>query len=913
MSSKGDLDAVILPLRANTKTMSARNKGGWSTKTKENERIHSRRRVKGNASFAASSSSLPDENDDSDEARDPQHDRREGEGRGKGRGTPGRQRRGDGREPSSVGKLSALVLENSAPDATVMAEAVNGLDEAENFGGAMDGGEDVYEDLDGDHGLVDVGCPSWDLLNQDSFGFNLLGSQGSLSFDTSDHHHNYAEGDVIVDDEKNFVDHVKSSIVPDKEQRSRGKSIDDNLSPAITASLDADNAFSGEDAPTVVDWEAVVAATTSTPTVRKGGNRHTQRHHQQNHHPRHGKTKGREAATIDHNWKPQISPMRQGHYQQHHLVVHPRQHYQNVSAMNQSSSYHPIVQRHSSSPSYFVDLTPPLPHHYYHSHHHPHHHHHHHPSLRESRSDITPHSHCHNNSNSKNDPIELREDGISTARMGHVCNNFEIDANVINEPASSSIDGSDNRIRDCDRRSKKRKQDRSSAITLSQAMPSIDEKRNPPSTIRRQQNNSSTRDDGGVASAVPYTQFVPSTDSGCGSGAPVDTIHSAFLPPVPMTQRQQLPSSSTPMMVSYRNGTSPSSQLKSATMPPPCRDVYITTNAPSSSAATTGMNGKAPPCAPSSIGGFSYAHHPRPPYNYYPPGASKSRDQRVDGAVDSRNAAATALSLIPPVHSTSSWTAQARPSNENHNHHQATQRQQQKIRATSGIALLMLPDGRRLSRAQAPGIGWPSEEDARLSEVMANHKSLSVDWEGLSTEHGMAGRTARECHDRWTRYLRPGSRKGQWTEEEDAIVLRAIFSSGGFSSLANAAEEIHHELSSSSSNSNASISTFTQWADLAPQLPGRTGKQIRDRWVNYLNPAINHLPFSRDDDFRLWQGHKELGKRWVEISVKVFQSTRSENHIKNRWYSAAFKKFIAKEFGVKAYDDAKLAQGEDEG
>jgi hypothetical protein len=177
----------------------------------------------------------------------------------------------------------------------------------------------------------------------------------------------------------------------------------------------------------------------------------------------------------------------------------------------------------------------------------------------------------------------------------------------------------------------------------------------------------------------------------------------------------------------------------------------------------------------------------------------------------------------------------------------------------------------------------------------------------------MAGRTARECHDRWTRYLRPGSRKGQWTEEEDAIVLRAIFSSGGFSSLANAAEEIHHELSSSSSNSNASISTFTQWADLAPQLPGRTGKQIRDRWVNYLNPAINHLPFSRDDDFRLWQGHKELGKRWVEISVKVFQSTRSENHIKNRWYSAAFKKFIAKEFGVKAYDDAKLAQGEDEG
>ena len=52
---------------------------------------------------------------------------------------------------------------------------------------------------------------------------------------------------------------------------------------------------------------------------------------------------------------------------------------------------------------------------------------------------------------------------------------------------------------------------------------------------------------------------------------------------------------------------------------------------------------------------------------------------------------------------------------------------------------------------------------------------------------------------------------------------------------------------------------------------------------------------------KLWHGHAELGKRWAEISVKIFNSTRSENHIKNRWYSAAFKKFIASEFGNSAY------------
>jgi len=174
---------------------------------------------------------------------------------------------------------------------------------------------------------------------------------------------------------------------------------------------------------------------------------------------------------------------------------------------------------------------------------------------------------------------------------------------------------------------------------------------------------------------------------------------------------------------------------------------------------------------------------------------------------------------------------------------------------------------------------WPRQNVRANSRVVASSHQLN---EHLNIVCVLFYRSARECHDRWTRYLKPGARKGQWREEEDAIVLRAI--------------------------AQSSEPTFTQWADLAPQLPGRSGKQIRDRWVNYLNPAINHLPFSREDDLRLWEGHNKLGKRWVEISVKVFNSTRSENHIKNRWYSAAFKKFIANEFGPNAYVDAKAGE-----
>ena len=178
---------------------------------------------------------------------------------------------------------------------------------------------------------------------------------------------------------------------------------------------------------------------------------------------------------------------------------------------------------------------------------------------------------------------------------------------------------------------------------------------------------------------------------------------------------------------------------------------------------------------------------------------------------------------------------------------------------------------------------WSKDDDSRLAEIMKKYKNPR-DWEPIAKEHGM-GKSAKDCHERWIRYLKPGVRKGQWTDQEDAIVIDAV--------------------------QNSSEQPFTRWSDLAQRLPGRVGKQIRDRWVNHLNPNINHLPFSREDDLLLWEGHKKLGKRWVEISTKSFNSTRSENHIKNRWYSASFKKFISNEFGPDAYSGGK-SKGKDD-
>jgi hypothetical protein len=43
---------------------------------------------------------------------------------------------------------------------------------------------------------------------------------------------------------------------------------------------------------------------------------------------------------------------------------------------------------------------------------------------------------------------------------------------------------------------------------------------------------------------------------------------------------------------------------------------------------------------------------------------------------------------------------------------------------------------------------------------------------------------------------------------------------------------------------------FTCWDDLVDHqgiLPDKMRKQIRDRWVNHLNPKLNHRPFTDEE------------------------------------------------------------------
>lgn len=127
----------------------------------------------------------------------------------------------------------------------------------------------------------------------------------------------------------------------------------------------------------------------------------------------------------------------------------------------------------------------------------------------------------------------------------------------------------------------------------------------------------------------------------------------------------------------------------------------------------------------------------------------------------------------------------------------------------------MLPD------AGAALLAAAAAEAAPNSDAAKSVAQLSAMSAALMASHGLS-----PSGDERIGQLEGGFVKGQWTKDEDELVCKYVELYG-----------------------------TKQWARIALVLPGRKGKQCRERWHNHLNPDINKDAWTNDEDLKLVEAH----------------------------------------------------------
>ncbi|GAV52711.1 hypothetical protein ZYGR_0AG07020 [Zygosaccharomyces rouxii] len=169
---------------------------------------------------------------------------------------------------------------------------------------------------------------------------------------------------------------------------------------------------------------------------------------------------------------------------------------------------------------------------------------------------------------------------------------------------------------------------------------------------------------------------------------------------------------------------------------------------------------------------------------------------------------------------------------------------------------------------------WSREEDDKLKQLIsaalielgyargvADIKTIqesekickNISWEHIANLFNDPARKPKDLRKRWTSSLDPNLKKGKWTPEEDAQLLKAYEAHG------------------------------PHWQSVSEGIPGRTEDQCAKRYIEVLGPSTEGRlrKWTLEEDLSLVNKVKKYGTKWRRISSEM--EFRPSLTCRNRW------------------------------
>ncbi|RUS75558.1 hypothetical protein EGW08_016683, partial [Elysia chlorotica] len=187
---------------------------------------------------------------------------------------------------------------------------------------------------------------------------------------------------------------------------------------------------------------------------------------------------------------------------------------------------------------------------------------------------------------------------------------------------------------------------------------------------------------------------------------------------------------------------------------------------------------------------------------------------------------------------------------------------------------------------------WTPEEKAKLKELVEAETSdagAHKDWIQIAKCLG-TGRTAFQCLSCYQRNFNTELRFRPWTKEQEQKLIEEankVYESVGFFNwrkvsglldnrtphecmLKFAQVDPNHQSGKFTPEEDAKLLAAVEmyglkWREIARFIGTRNPVQVRDRYLDCLNPENNYLVFTYDEDLKLLKYYKEMGPVWAKI------------------------------------------------